>query len=389
MTAIREVELSAPLAARQQLDGYSRCMVVFRWYGRVVGRAFVKVTDGVVPPETVLPHVAGGAGREALSRWLDDLLHHDEREVIGFETPQATVAICTRERPGDLERALTAVLALRHQGHDVLVVDNAPAGDATRRVVEQFTSARYVCEPRRGLNAARNRALAEARGDVVAFTDDDAVPEPEWLDGLLANFADPRIACVTGLTLPAELDTEAQEMFEDHCTFVRGFGRRVFDGTRDNPLAVGPVGAGANMAVRRQTVLDLGGFDERLDAGMPTRSGGDHEMFVRMLTAGRLIVYDPAAVSWHHHRRTIDELLDTVYGYGVGVYAMWTGLVLERREVGVLKLALQWLRHGQLPELFAQARRRGAAPLARAELKGCLRGPRAWFAARRLRSLEG
>ena len=111
-------------------------------------------------------------------------------------------------------------------------------------------------------------------------------------------------------------------------------------------------------------------------------------MFVRMLTAGRLIVYDPAAVSWHHHRRTIDELLDTVYGYGVGVYAMWTGLVLERREVGVLKLAFQWLRHGQLPELLSQARRRGATQLARAELKGCLRGPQAWLAARRLRSLE-
>lgn len=389
MTAIREVDLSAPLTALQQLDGFSRCMVVFRWRGRVVGRAFVPVAGGVVPPEILRQRIAGNAGREALSCWLDDLLGHDERAVIGFETPRATVAICTRERPGDLERALTAVCALRHREHDVLVVDNAPAGDATRRVVERFDRARYVCEPRHGLNAARNRALFEARGDVVAFTDDDATPEPLWLDGLLTNFGDPRIACVTGLTLPAELDTEAQEMFEDHCTFVRGFGRRVFDGTRDNPLAVGPVGAGANMAVRRQTVLDLGGFDERLDAGMPTRSGGDHEMFIRMLTAGHLIAYDPAAVSWHYHRRTIDELLDTVYGYGVGVYAMWTGLVLERREIGVLKLALQWLRQGQLPKLLSQARTSGAAQLARAELKGCLHGPRAWLAARRLRSLEG
>ena len=72
--------------------------------------------------------------------------------------------------------------------------------------------------------------LRDARGDVVAFTDDDAVPEREWLGGLMPNFQSPRVVCVTGLTLPLALDTEAQELFETHCTFVRGFRRRVFDG---------------------------------------------------------------------------------------------------------------------------------------------------------------
>lgn len=110
-------------------------------------------------------------------------------------------------------------------------------------------------------------------------------------------------------------------------------------------------------------------------------------MFVRILSAGHWIVYDPLAVSWHRHRRTHEELLDTVYGYGVGVYAMWTGLLVERRELGVLRLAWLWFRLGQLPA--ALGRHPGgssAARLARAELRGCLHGPQAWLAARRQRS---
>jgi GT2 family glycosyltransferase len=285
-----------------------------------------------------------------------------------------------------LQRALQAVTALNGHQHDLLVVDNAPSSDATRRVVQDFPRIRYVCEPTRGLNAARNRALLESRGEVVAFTDDDARPEPGWLDALLANFSDPRTLCVTGLTLPSELETPAQELFEEHCSFVRGFRRHVFDGQRDNALAVGPVGAGANMALRRSVVAKVGGFDERLDGGTPTRSGGDHEMFARILGAGYRIVYDPAAVSWHRHRREHDQLLATVYGYGVGVYAMWTGMLLERRELGALKLAWSWFRHGQLPVLVRGLRRGhtdARAELVRAELRGCLHGPRAWFASRR------
>ena len=391
MTAIRQIELSRPLSPIDDLRNHSRCMVVMRWHGQVVGREFLPVVDGVIPVDALEALLARGPGREAFSRWLDESLCHDERSVIGSAIPSATVAICTRERPEDLERALQALTKLRHAEHDLLVVDNAPQGNRTRDVVEKFPRARYVLEPRRGLNAARNRALAEATGDVVAFTDDDAVPEPEWLDALLANFGDRRVVCTTGLTLPLELETESQELFEQHCTFVRGFRRRVFDPQRHNPLAVGQIGAGANMALRRSVALGLGGFDERLDAGMPTRSGGDHEMFVRLLSSGHHIVYDPAAVSWHRHKRTSDELLDTVYGYGVGVYAMWTGLLTERREVGVLRLAWQWFRTDQLRALIGRGTwhdSRASQRLQRAELRGCVQGPRAWFAARRLRSME-
>jgi GT2 family glycosyltransferase len=385
VTAIRQLELSRPLAAIDDIEGHDRCMVVIRWCGQVVGRAFVPVSNGRVDEEQLRRVAAGDAGREALGRWLDGVLENDA-SAAGPPLPPASVAICTRERPDDLARALDAMTALLTD-HELLVIDNAPRTEDTRRVAARFPGARYIVEPRRGLNAARNRALREARGEIVAFSDDDAAPEPEWLGALARNFRDRRVACTAGLTLPMELETKAQEIFEEHCSFVRGFTRRVYDGIDDGPLIVGHIGAGANMAVRRETVLSLGGFDERLDAGTPTRSGGDHEMFVRMLTSGHHIAYEAAAVSWHRHRRTEEEVLDTVYGYGVGVYAMWTGMLVERQELGVLREAWRWLARGQLPRLLRRgARARAEARLTRAELRGCLHGPGAWLAARRLTS---
>ena len=382
MTAIREVDLSQPRAALDDLPA-GRYMLVFRWKRRVIGRTFTHVDGGSIGPEAMTTLASASLEPAALRYWLDERLHYDERQVTDPRPITVTVAICTHERPEDLKRTLAALRALQPGPLETLVIDNAPATEATRHVVASFPEVRYLHEPELGLNVARNRALQASRGDVVAFVDDDAVPESEWLDGLMPNFQNPRVVCVTGLTLPIALETEAQELFESHCTFVRGFRRRVFDGQHDNPLAVGPVGAGANMAVLREAALRLGGFDERLDGGRPTRSGGDHEMFTRMLRGGHCIVYDPAAVAWHRHRRTMEELRQTVYGYGVGVYAMWTGLLLEAREPGVLKLAWSWFRHSQWRALLPGGRTtRAARALARAELRGCLHGPAAWLAAR-------
>ena len=390
-TAIRDVDLASPIGALDDLAASTRCMVVFRWRRQIVGRAFLPVQDGRVGRSDLVA-AARQLGHDALLPWVAETVGYDDRATIGGRPLTATVAICTRERPDDLDRALRGVMQLAHADHDVLVVDNAPRTDRTERLVRRYPRVRYVCEPSRGLDTARNRALREATGDVVAFCDDDAVPEPEWLENLMQNFADPRVQCVTGLTLPLELETAAQEQFELVSPFGRGFRRRVFDGQHDNPVEVGRVGAGANMAIRRAMVAQIGGFDERLDAGMPTRSGGDHEMFIRILAAGQRIVYEPRAVSWHRHRRTHEELVDTIYGYGVGVYTTWTGLLIDRRELGILRLAWSWFRAAHLPELRRTLLGRPpteTSELARAELRGCLHGPAAWFAARRLKPAGG
>src|SRR5262249_40184507 len=142
--------------------------------------------------------------------------------------PSATVAVCTRGRPDDLEQCLTSLTHLDYPSLRVLVVDNAPDDDAVETLVRtQASPIDYVCEPRPGLDWARNRAIVEATTDVLAFTDDDAIAEPGWLKALVGPMVeDPGVMVTTGLVVPLELETEAQHLFERHGGLGRGFVRR-------------------------------------------------------------------------------------------------------------------------------------------------------------------
>lgn len=377
-SAVLDIELSDPFPPLNGLERYTDAFVVFRLGGVPVGHAWVNVTSCRLDYEQ-LREAATRAVPAFSRRWVESQLGRDPSP--GRELPSATVAICTRDRPDDLARALGAVSAAA-QGRAVVVVDNCPSSERTREVAAAWPGVSYVREDRPGLNAARNRALREARTDIVAFTDDDAAPERAWLDALLRNFDHPLVAAVTGLTLPLELETPAQEWFERFTPFGRGYFRIVFDPLHCSPHSAGQVGAGANMAVRRTAIEATGPFDERLDAGTPTRSGGDHEMFSRLLARGHRIVYEPAAVSRHRHRRTWEELRETIHGYGVGVYATWAGQVIERGDLSVLRQATRWATRLQMPALWRSLLRRpGSAPmdLVLAELRGCLEGPFAWW----------
>ena len=359
---------------------YDRALVLVRWQGRPVGQVILPVRNGDVSVrqlrEAIVESAAGEIQRERLHAYLGRGEAHPK--------PIATVAVCTRDRPWDLQRCLGSIAGMPDDGQEVLVVDSASRGEETRRVAEA-AGFRYVREDRPGLDIARNRALREAKHAVVAFTDDDAMPDRGWLRALTSNFEDPRVLCVTGLTMPAELETESQILFERTNGFGRGFERRTYRGTEHDPFLVARIGAGVNMALRRDVVELVGPFDEALDAGTPTRSGGDHDMFTRILAAGYTIAYDPAALCWHKHRRGRSALRKALYGYGVGVYAHLTGQLLRNRETRAIAVGRGWFRHQRRNLYRSMLRRPGYVPLdlVFAELWGCVMGPRAYFVARR------
>ncbi|MGD8790652.1 MAG: glycosyltransferase [Burkholderiales bacterium] len=366
------------------LTGYDRVLMLVRVEGIPVGQAVVPVRDGKV----IQAELRAELRRQVAYTAADSIARRNMMPDSPTGTLlSATVAVCTRERPDDLVRCLDALGKLPDLGQELLVIDNNPSTERTRLVVKQYPRVRYVCEPRRGLDNARNRALQEANGEVVAFIDDDAVADTGWLNALLLAFEDPRVQCVTGLTMPFEMETNAQEVFESVTGFsLRGFTRRAFQSPPLNPLAAGGVGAGANMAIRRALLEEIGPFDPALDAGTASCSGGDHEYFTRVLRAGHRIVYEPAALNWHRHRRTWKELCDAMYGYGVGVYAAWTSSLLSGNEWGVLGLAASWLFRAQLPRIvraLLRPSRERPADILWAELRGCAVGPFAYFKARR------
>lgn len=305
-----------------------------------------------------------------------------------MNTPCLSVVVCTRERPDDLERCLAALARQTAGPLDVVVVDNAPRTDRTRQVAER-AGVRYVVEPRPGLDRARNAGLAAARAGLIAYTDDDAVPDPDWAAVLMAALADPAVGGAAGIMLPLELETEAQLLFE---RYLGGeAGRRHAQRPRAfsppfPPASAGLVGAGANMIFRRNALESVGPFDEAFDGGTLTRSGGDTEMFSRLLAAGWTLLYEPRARVLHRHRRGRRELRSQLFGYGVGVYAFWTHRLLRHRDGLAARFAARTLlTHGVRRLGRSLLRRPDEVPpdLVLAELLGCFYGPVAYLRERR------
>ena len=249
---------------------------------------------------------------------------HEPRPAL-----RVTVAVCTRNRAPHLRACLDAMQTIEYPRDllECLVVDNAPEDNATREVVSQYPGVRYACEPRPGLDRARNRAIVESTGAIIAFTDDDARVDPLWVRALAAAFEEePHAMCVTGLVVPDELDTPAQLLFERYGGFSRGVNRFVFLADRQEPVGnryagAGRFGTGANMAFRRACFEAHGSFDPALDVGTPTNGGGDLEMFFRVLKEGHALVYEPSAIVRHVHRREYRELRSQIENNGIGFYS--------------------------------------------------------------------
>jgi GT2 family glycosyltransferase len=384
-TAILDLEMSKLPPEIAVEERYSKALVLIRLHGKPIGQALLSVVGGRIEGTQLRETLMNAVGDRLWKNWLYDALEWDERGPVQA-MPTATVAVCTRDRPEDLQRTLESLMRLPDDGQEFLVIDNCPATDATRELVKNYPKMRYVREDLPGSSAARNRALREAKHEFVAFTDDDAAPDPNWLRSLLGNFSDRRVVCVTGLIMPLELETEAQEWFERYSPHGRGFERRIFDGAHCNPLIVYPVGVSASMVLRKSAIESIGLFDEALGVGTPAKCGEDHELYARILTAGYRIVYEPRALSWHRHRRDWEDLRKTMYCYGVGVYAFWTRTLVKNREFSVLLFAFGWLRSKQIPELIAALLRQPESipsDLLLAQLRGCLQGPMAYFASRK------
>ncbi|WP_246561785.1 glycosyltransferase [Streptomyces roseirectus] len=303
------------------------------------GPVFVLVRRDGRPVGTVVGDVPEGADPKATLTALAEQVNGPPPEATSpGPPPYATVVIATRERAGKLVHALDSMLAQDHPGFEIVVVDNAPATETTQDLIrEKYAErVRYLCEPMPGLALAHNTGLAAARGEVVAFTDDDVVADPRWLTELTSPFtSDPRLGCATGLILPARLRTPAQVLLESHGGFSKGFAPRTYDPAAppsDEPLfpfTAGRFGSGAGMAFRTSVLRDVGGFDPATGAGTLARGGDDLYGFVRVLAHGYRLRYTPSALVWHHHRETWRDLETQAYGYGAGLGAYLTAVLVN------------------------------------------------------------
>ncbi|MBA3252202.1 MAG: glycosyltransferase [Geodermatophilaceae bacterium] len=345
---------------------------------RLLGRSF----DADLPERQPSRPATPPPATEALIGLRDPLQLLTARPARSGRSPlpdhfSVSLVVCTRDRPAQLRRVLASIGRLDPAPDEVLVVDNAPTSDATEAVVRCFPGVRYIAEHRPGLSVARNTGVRNTTGDLVAFTDDDVEVTPGWVARLRNAFDRAEVMAVTGLVLPAALETVGQVAFE---TYVGGFGRgyrrqdfdlAFFRGMRSRGVPVWRIGAGANMAIRRCAFSRVGVFDEHLGAGAAGCSE-DSELWHRLLAEGWICRYEPCAVVLHHHRSQLADVRHQARQYLRGHVAALFVQFASYRHAGNLHRALlalpRWYARRLAGSLFA------VDPTVRAEVAGYLSG---------------
>jgi glycosyltransferase involved in cell wall biosynthesis len=224
----------------------------------------------------------------------------------GAATIDVSACICTynrKERLGDALASLAQVRLPAGVGFEVVVVDNN-SSDGTAETVADATaegfSYRYVMEPRQGLSHARNRAIAEARGRLIAFLDDDVVVEKDWLQKLVLAFSvEPMPAAVGGRAL---LDAERAlpRWWHDDFAGPAGHFDRGDSVLRSDKGYRGMIGIGANLAFDRRVFDRYGEFRSDLGrTGTSLAMGEELELLERLRRGGETLVYDPSVVVRH------------------------------------------------------------------------------------------
>ncbi|MFW2439119.1 MAG: glycosyltransferase family 2 protein [Arenicellales bacterium] len=374
---VLEVELSRPIKDLDGLHGYASLHALVRWNSTPVGYIDVPLSNGICTASALRAAVNRAHSHNLLQtmirRRIDEpvnenpsLEKNDSKAALNLaaivKNPLVTVAVCTRDRVEQLKDCLNSLTKLAYSNIEILVVDNAPETDETKKLVQaSFPGFRYVLEPRPGLDWARNRAIEEANGEIITYTDDDVIVDPLWIDALVKVFQDdPGVMAVTGLVAPYEMDTHAQILFERYGGFGRGFKRRWYQVDKVNRkgksfhYGAGQFGTGANMAYRKIVFEKVGVFDPALDVGTVTNGGGDLEMFFRVLEEGYMLVYEPSALVWHRHRKSIEELRVQLTNHGIGFYSFLvrSAEAYPQHRWSISRFGLWWFWHWNVRRLL-------------------------------------
>jgi GT2 family glycosyltransferase len=229
-----------------------------------------------------------------------------------------SLIVCTRNRSSSLRACLEYIGRLESAGEwELVIVDNG-SSDGTPKLLKSFSEQApfrvvVVEEPRNGLGRARNAGIAAATGEILAFTDDDCYVSPDFLKQTLEVFKDQRIEYVGGRVLlydptdlPETIRTETKiRLIEPH-SFIRAGELQ-----------------GANMAVRKSLVAEIGAFDPEFGAGSRFCSGEDVDFQARASASGAMGIYHPGPLVWHHHGRKPGKRYQKLmrgYHYGRGAY---------------------------------------------------------------------
>ncbi len=354
-TKILDIDLSETLQPVWGMERYKGLYALVRYRGQFLGWASVKNPDAqpVLTVDRVRETILKELHWPLAQALLKERLASDRSPA---QLPPISVVVCSQGSPEQLGLCLTSLLATQYPDFEVIVLTSAP-DDAVAQTAARFP-VRHVRQERPGIDLARNRGIAIARHDIIAFTIDRARPDRRWLHQLGLTFMDQEVEAVTGLVAPTELETTAQYRFEfDFGLGLKLHGRtlRRHDLSTSELLWARHLGSGTNMAFRRIVFSQLGGFDPGLSADTAGDGTGDLEMLHRLVSRGHTLQYQPEAIVWLTHQRGDSSLRRRLYDYGryYGAYLLTCSRNRTFNRSTILKFFLhRWLYKHLLRRLF-------------------------------------
>jgi glycosyltransferase involved in cell wall biosynthesis len=351
---------------------YTKAQILVRLHTQPVGTLEVPLSDQGLTAADLARHIWNELGNqineilscsglpriERLTEMgiavLGTPVHIQERRDFLATAPFVSVVVPTRDRTDVLETCIEALLRLEYPDYEIIIVDNAPATSDTAKLLfgkyNDNPRVYYLREDRPGVSWARNCGLLHARGQIIAFTDDDVVVDRHWLTELVRGFAKgDRVACVTGLALPLEIETPSQGWFEQYGSFnvYRSFRSHIYDNDEHQPkdlrarllypFSTGIFGASAAVAFKTDFLRQVGGFDTALGPGCIAMGGEDLLLFYQTISQGYQLVQEPAAICYHKHRSDYAGLKKQIYAYGAG-FTVYLQAAIHRNPSVLLKL---------------------------------------------------
>jgi GT2 family glycosyltransferase len=259
--------------------------------------------------------------------------------------PRVSVVVCSRNGAKTIRECCEGLLQLRYQNFEVIVVDDG-SNDQTARIAREY-GFQVISTGHAGLSHARNMGLQAAKGEIVAYLDDDAYPDPHWLNYLVTTFLNTEYAGVGGPNISPP-DDGPIAFCVSHSP-----GNPTHVLLTDEEAEHIP---GCNMAFRKDALEAIGGFDIQFWI-----AGDDVDVCWRLRQQGYSLGFNPAAVVWHHRRNSVRSYWKQQIHYGeaeallerkwpekynqVGHHE-WRGRIYNGRSNGVFPFLKQRIYHG-------------------------------------------
>lgn len=220
--------------------------------------------------------------------------------TLNDDYPFISVIVCSYNGSATIRECLTGILNLDYPSFEVIVINDGSTDDL-ENIVKEFP-VKLISTPNRGLSNARNAGMLNARGEILAYIDDDAFPDPQWLQYLAYAFRNSQHACIGGPNIAPSDD---------------GFIATAVANAPGGPVHVllsdeiAEHVPGCNMAFRRKTLMEIGGFDP-----VYRSAGDDVDVCWRIQEAGYTVGFHPGALVWHRRRNSFKAYWRQQKGYG-------------------------------------------------------------------------